>query len=232
MTVDHSTVFALHQRSLGAQDWFEQNHPEFIRENRFFVADTSIRHWDVDTSFEVVSTVLAMNPQFERWLIFGLVDAQSVGAALALDAAGLTDTSYTAPFGAEAARLMWDAGQTSALRSAGTSSTLIFAEPVFFALYAFMMGEAEYDSLWPEWVNCRDGQTFPMRLVPFFWVNQDNYQQVFAWGDVYAGSNIFPEYSKDGIDRDLFSARVRIPDWYRCNQGGCRFCEAAAALDT
>ena len=231
IVIDHSTVFALHQRALGALASLEENYSEYftLGEN-LFVADTSIGMWDIDTSNDVVSAILAMNPQITRWLAFGLVDTQAQGAALALDMAGYEDDSYVSAFGGEGARLMWDAGQSSAWRSAGSSATMVFGEPIFFALYAFMAGHATPETLWPEWVNCADGEVYPSRLIPFFWVTQENYRYVYAWGDVYGGSNLFPEYSREGITHDTFSARVPIPAFYRCHRPGCRFCEAAAEL--
>ena len=220
ITVDHSVIPALHERTLGAYYALEEN-PEwkatFIDSDRYFVADTSISWFDVDTSIDVVTPILATNPHIERWLVFGLVDSQAQGAAIALDNFGLADGSWASSFGAEAARLQWDAGQTTAYRSAGTSATMIFGEPIFFALYAYLRGYTTPEEIWPEWVNPAHGGVYANRIIPFFWIDQDNYQIVYAWGDLYADSNLFPQYAEAGrqanITRNSFDASVPIPPY-------------------
>jgi len=230
--VDFSVAYALHSRTRGARYWLEANHPEFFTDNRFFIADTSIAMWDLDTSNDVVTTVLATNPHIENWLIIGIVESMAQGAALAIDAFGYEDTTFIISFGAEAARVMWDAGQSSAWRAAGSSAFMVVTEPIFFGLYAMMMGEVAPNDIWLEWVDCASGQRFPSRLVPFFFVNQENYRRVFAWSDVYAGADLFPQYAaeRELVDRYTFSARIAVPEVFRCNQPGCRFCEAAREL--
>ena len=216
ITVDHSTVNALHMRALGALNGFnDATDPDltaFVTEDRYFVADTSIGLWsDIEIARDVVSVILTQNPRIERWLVFALVDTQAQGAALALDDFGLADNSWVSAFGGDGARLMWDAGQSSAWRSAGASATTTFGEPIFFALYAFMRGYTTPEEIWPEWVNPADGGVYANRLIPFHWITSDNYRQVWAWGDLYGNSNLFPDYSREGLTRDSFSARVEIP---------------------
>jgi len=226
--VDYSTSFALHQRTQGATEYITTNHPEFINENRFFIADTSISFWDVDTSRDVVSTVLAQNPQLENWIIFGIVESMAQGAALAVDAFGFEDTTYIIAMGAAAAMNMWDAGDSSAWRVAGSNAFPIVAEPAVFSLRALLMGETTPDTIWPEWVNCARGEVYASRLIPIFYLTQENYRQILAWTDVFAGTNIFPEHAhlRADLERDSFSARVRVPNWYRCWVAGCQFCYA------
>ena len=217
IVVDYSVGFALHDRTIGAQTWLEKNHPEFMSDKRFFTADTAIATWDIDTSRDVVTTVLSMNPSIENWLIIGIVESMAQGAAIAVDAFGFTDTTYITAFGAEGARVMWDAGQSSAWRTSGSSAFMVVTEPIFFALYSFMMGEATPDTIWREWVNEAAGETYPSRLVPFFFVTQENYKKVFAWSDVYAGADLFPQYAEERtqVDRNTYSARTAVPEWFK-----------------
>jgi hypothetical protein len=228
--VTHSVSFALHDRVQGAWNFIYNNYPEL--HGRMFWADTSIGFWDIDTSNDVVSAVLAMNPAIERWLVVGAVEGQAQGATLALDGFGFTDTSAVIASGAEAYRRLMDAGQRTAWRTAGSSGFMLNTEPIFFALYAFMMGEATPETIWPEWVNCAQGEVFPLRIVPYYFLTEDTYREFFAWTDVYSGANLFPEYAeyREGLARDSFPTRMAIPSWYRCNAPGCPNCEAAAAI--
>ena len=214
--VDFSVAFPLKQREMGCYDTLMTLAPD-MAENRYFIADTAINTFDVDTSSQVVSTVLSQNPGIEYWLVFAEVDDMAKGAAAALDTMGLTDNSCVMTFGGTGLQIQWDAGVQDAWRAACYLPQTIYAEPIIGALYAFMNGDATPETLWPNWVNANDAGTsgsYASRLLPYYWIEYDNYQTVIRWSDIYAGSDYYPEYSSEGITRDTYSSQVIVPDYY------------------
>lgn len=217
ITVDFSVAFPLKQREMGAYDTLKQIAPDML--DRYWVADTSINTFDVDTSSQVVSTILAQQPDIEYWLVFAEVDDMAKGAAAALDTMGYTDNSVVMTFGGTGLQIQWDEGRQDAWRAACYLPQTIYAEPIIGALYAFMNGDATPDDIWPDWVNVNDcggeGKSYASRLLPFYWIEYDNYKAMIKWSDIYAGSDYFPDYPAEGLTRDSYSSQVVIPDYYK-----------------
>lgn len=217
--VDYSVAAPLHEREVGFKEELQRVAPEIFENDHYFVADTAISMFDIETSQTVVSQVLAANPTIEHWLIFGEVDDMAQGAALAIDQAGLTDTTAIVTFGGTALQVQWDAGQQDAWRAALYLPQTIFAEPIIGALYAFMSGQATPETIWPEWVNknetFEEGKQYATRLLPTYWIEYDNYQHMIRWSDVYSQSDFFPDYPTDGITRDSYSTALVVPDYYK-----------------
>ncbi len=197
ITVDFSVAFPLKQREMGALDTLKTLEPD-MAENRYWVADTAINTFDVDTSSQVVSAILSQHPEIEYWLVFAEVDDMAKGAAAALDSIGLTDNSVVMTFGGTGLQIQWDAGVQDAWRAACYLPQTIYAEPIIGALYAFMNGDATAEDIWPNWVNVNDkggpDHNYASRLLPYYWIEYDNYKAMIKWSDIYAGSNYFPDY--------------------------------------
>lgn len=211
ITVDFSVSPPLHERATGCYNALTALDPSWA--DRYYVADCSISTFDVDTSNTVVSAVLAEHSDIEYWLVFAEIDDMAQGAAAAFDTIGLTDTAAVVTFGGTGLQLQWDAGQQDAWREACYLPQTIYAEPIIFALYAYMNGDITPEDIWPEWVDAHDGG-YAKRLLPAFWITYENYQHVIRWSDIYAGSDYYPAYPSDGITRDDFSTKVNIPASY------------------
>ena len=220
ITVDYTNAPPLHEREMGAFDRLSELNPD-MAENRYFVADTAINFFDADTSQQVVSAVLSMNPQIQYWLVFAEIDDMAQGAAAALELAGLTDTAWVSAFGGSALVNQWDSGVESAWRSVYFLPQTIFTEPVICSLYAFMNGDATPETIFPEWHNVHEDKyygDFSTRLLPFYEIRYGeylNYKHMLAWSDVYANSNIYPNYPREGIDRNAYPNSVPVPDSYK-----------------
>ena len=216
ITVDFSVAPPLHDRERGAFDTLSTLQPD-MAENRYWVADTSINTFDVDTSSQVVSAVLSQHPEIEYWLVFAEVDDMAKGAAAALDSMGLTDNSCVMTFGGTGLQIQWDADVQDAWRAACFLPQTIYAEPIIGALYAFMNGDATPDTLWPDWVNASDkggpDHNYASRILPYYWIEYDNYKAMLKWSDIYAGSDFF-DYPTEGLDVNSYSARVAVPNYY------------------
>jgi len=216
IVVDFSGVQALHDRAEGAREALEKLDPD-MEANRYFPADTADTFFDADSSREVVSKILAENPGITYWLVFAEIDDMAIGAAEALEAAGLTDTSFVSAFGGTPLLQQWEAGIQTAWKSAQFLPQVIYTEPIFGALYAFMNGYATPESIYPEWKNVHESTrygSYATRLLPWYEMTYDNYKHLLEWSDVYADSNIF-DFPDDGIDRDDFDVFIPVPDNYK-----------------
>ena len=208
--VDMTISPVLHERCEGFRQSLEEVDPSFL--DRFYIADCSIASFDVDTSNTVVSAILAEHPEIEYWLIFGEIDDMCMGAAAALENVGLEDQGACVTFGGTALQNQWDSGVTSAWVAACYLPPVIYNEPIFGALYLFMQGEMTPEEIWPEWKDEAEPE-YAKRMLPAFWIYQENYQHMIEWADVYAGSDFYP-YDSTGITRNDFTTHVDVPASY------------------
>jgi ABC-type sugar transport system substrate-binding protein len=214
--VDFSTVQALHERQVGAyEEWVELTG---LADN-FITLDGASGGMDADTARNLVQPILSTNTNYDRWLIMAAFDDYAPGCAAAVDSLGMADVANVTTIGGTALVTQWDAGgDMPGYRTSYHISATMEIEPVLGALYAFMAGYATPENIWPQWVNVNDhgleNQSYASMLVPLFWITKDNYQQYFAWSDVYTGANEYPNYSKDGITRETYSAIAPVPDRY------------------
>ncbi len=217
--VDFSTSPPLATRQVGFYETLIAHDPTIA--DRYWVADTAIGTFDLDTSNTVMSAVLAEHPEYEYWMVFGETDTQSQGAAVAFDTAGLTDTCATVTFGGTGLQLQWDAGIQDSWVAACYLPQTIYAEPIIGALYAYMIGQTTPEEIWPEWY--KEGEAYAMRGLPAFWIEYGTYKHVIKWSDIYAGSNYYADYPAEfngqPITRDDFSVRVAIPEGYAGYEG-------------
>jgi len=221
-TVDFSTSPPLHARETGFYDTIVAHDATIA--DRYWVADTAIGTFDLDTSNTVMSAVLAEHPEYEYWMVFGETDTQSQGAAVAFDTAGLTDTCATVTFGGTGLQLQWDAGIQDSWVAACYLPQTIYAEPIIGALYAFMTGQATPETIYEDWIPVDEVAPYAMRSLPAFWIEYGTYKHVIKWSDIYAGSNFYAdypaEYNGQPITRDDFSTSVNIPaEGFRGSQG-------------
>jgi hypothetical protein len=107
----------------------------------------------------------------------------------------------------------WNAGEITDFKASFTSIGVIYAEPIFFGLYAMVHGDATPETLWaPEWVNKSRGETYAQLLLPTIILEYENYQYYFDWVNNYVGLQLtnYPVTSTP----DMFSTRVNPPPSY------------------
>jgi hypothetical protein len=216
LSIDMALSPPLHQRVTGAmQAWTAAGVPEANQ----FVADVG-GDMTLDAAQNVATAQLTTNAQFDHWLILGVIDDFAQGAANALENLGLSDNACVVTVGGTMLRTAWDEGRTSAWRYAYTTPNAIYGEPIFFALYAFMSGQAKPETIWPSWINHNAesvkyfGDTYAQLLLPSYWMDHETYKTLHAWADVYAQDNSYG-YPTEGITRDQYPSRVAIPDYYK-----------------
>jgi ABC-type sugar transport system substrate-binding protein len=212
---DMTTSFPLHQRVEGSQAaWAAAGGPA----ENFMIVDTDMT---TQTTQNVVEAQIALNPQLEYWLIIGVVEDVADGAANAIDNVfGNPDNACIATVGGKKLATKWDEGIESAWRYVLDTPTPVYAEALFFALYAFVNGDATPETIWPSWVDHNPasvpffGETYAQLRLPSVFQDHDNYKRMLTWANLYTESSIYP-YNEPGVTLDDFPGRGTIPDSYK-----------------
>lgn len=207
---DYSYALPLNERAIGAAEyWTSQGYPE----SGAIIADTVAIGLSAEAARTLTAQTVSEHPEYKYWLVCAILEDFAQGAAQALEESGLTDNACVAAIGGEQLRMQWDAGAQNAWRFAYTIQAGISAEPIFFALYAFMSGQATPETIWPSWVNYSDtryGTTYAQLSPITHWIDSGNYKRFFAWSDVYTLTDEYG-YDKTGISRTDFPSRAPAP---------------------
>jgi hypothetical protein len=215
--VTMSTSPPLQQRADGAKEaWLAAGYPEA----NFVMADVG-GDMTVQAAQNVVESNIALNPHLEYWLIAAAIEDFADGAANAIDNVfGSPDNAAIATIGGKKLATKWDEGIESAWRYVLDTPTPIYAEPLFFALYAFVNGDATPETIWPSWVDRNPasvpffGDTYATLLLPSIFQDHDNYKQMLTWANLYTRSSIYP-YNEPGVTANDFPSRAAIPESYK-----------------
>ena len=220
--VDYSVVPEISVRIDGALSVISEEYPGIIgpdfvdrlnNSGRYYHADTIVGNLDATTAYQVSGAVLATNPQIKYWLIVGCVDDFADGAVTAAMDAGLAGNTVAISMGGPGLFAQWDSGEVTDFKGTLTSIGVIYAEPIFFGLYALVTGDATEETLWvPEWVNKSRGETYAQLLLPTIILEHDTYEYYFDWVNNYIGLPL-TNYSARSTP-DMFSTRVNPPPAY------------------
>jgi ABC-type sugar transport system substrate-binding protein len=210
-----STSPPLQERVIGAEqtwkDWGGSS-------ENFFIADTVSTGMNLQGGIDATGPIVSKNSHIKHWLIVGNTDDMAQGASAVITQQGLVDSSCVVTFGGSSLLTQWDGGQYDAFRYGLFAGPLMYSEPLTGALCAILNGWATPDSIWPSWVKWDDhgidGHTYSQLRLPTTWISKDDYKHFLAWTDIYANANIYPNYPKEGISRDDFSAFVQVPSNY------------------
>ena len=218
--VDFSIVPEISVRIDGALTVINEAYPGIVDQidrltnsGRYFHADTIVGNLDATTAYQVSGAILSTNPDIKYWLIVGTVDDFADGAVTAAMDAGLEGRVVAISMGSPGLVAQWNAGEITDFKASFTSIGVIYAEPIFFGLYAMVHGDATPETLWaPEWVNKSRGETYAQLLLPTIILEYENYQYYFDWVNNYVGLQLtnYPVTSTP----DMFSTRVNPPPSY------------------
>lgn len=218
LMADYSTSPPLHERVIGSKEAFLAAGG---KEENFIVADlvSSSAGMTMQAGMDVCGPAVSNHPEIKYWVGNGLFDDVAQGAAAVLDQQGLTDTSCICVFGGSGLIAQFDAGQQDAFRYAIFTAQTLYGEPIIGAVYAYLMGWATPDSIWPSWVKYDDkgagDHTYSQLRLPTEPLEYENYKQYLAWTDLVAHSNIYG-YSQEGITEDMYSKFVdEVPAEYK-----------------
>lgn len=218
LMADYSTSPPLHERVIGSKEAFLAAGG---KEENFIVADlvSSTAGMTMQAGMDVCGPAVSNHPEIKYWIGNGLFDDVAQGAAAVLDQQGLTDTSCICVFGGSGLIAQFDAGQQDAFRYAIFTAQTLYGEPIIGAVYAYLMGWATPDSIWPSWVKYDDkgegDHTYSQLRLPTEPLEYETYKQYLAWTDLVARSNIYG-YSQEGITEDMYSKFVdEVPAEYK-----------------
>lgn len=218
LMADYSTSPPLHERVIGSKEAFLAAGG---KEENFIVADlvSSTAGMTMQAGMDVCGPAVSNHPEIKYWVGNGLFDDVAQGAAAVLDQQGLTDTSCICVFGGSGLIAQFDAGQQDAFRYAIFTAQTLYGEPIIGAVYAYLMGWATPDSIWPSWVKYDDkgegDHTYSQLRLPTEPLEYETYKQYLAWTDLVARSNIYG-YSQEGITEDMYSKFVdEVPAEYK-----------------
>jgi ABC-type sugar transport system substrate-binding protein len=199
--VTMSTIPQLNDRVPAEKDVWLKNFPDL--EKNFMIADCVITgKLDADTTYNLISPMMAKNAQYDYWLIAGSQDDWCDGAARAAESMGKADKSVVITMGGTGLIAHWDANEDSCWKAAIFTAQPVYSEPIFMALYAFMNGDATPESIWPEWVDHSKGEKYASMLMTSYTLTKDNYKEYMEWVDKYTGANLSP-YDKEYKDTDF-----------------------------
>ena len=190
MSIDFSLSPQIHERTEGALAVFLENG---YSEDNFVHADgASTGMLNADTGYNLSGPEFAANPEIEYWLITACLDDYADGAIRAAEQAGIDANCIATTCGGSGLIAHWDAGEESAWKSAVYCAQTLFAEPIFFGLYAFMNGEATPETLWADWIDTANGYSYAYLGLPTYVIEVDTYKEYMEWVDSYTGINWSP----------------------------------------
>jgi ABC-type sugar transport system substrate-binding protein len=143
-----------------------------------------------DDSRNAVVSIVSAHPEFDYWLVYGVIETMALGAASGLEEQGIdTDHCAAAYMGGNGAEIQWAQGQDTAVKYVLDVPTIIYAEPLFFTVYAFVNGGATPETIYPSWRNPDPyyGQRYAMLTLAPLWKDATNYNDIAAWANAYIG---------------------------------------------
>jgi len=218
LALNFSVSPPLAEREMGARDIFLEVTGSL---DHYFEADCVGIGLNMQGGMDASAPIISMNSQYKGWLVMGLIDDTSQGAAAIISQQGLEEMSCVATFGGSGLIRQWDGGQHDAFRYALYAGPLLYSEAVSGAVYAYLMGWTTPEEIWPSWIHPTDhggaGKSFSQFRLPTTWMTPDNYKRYLAWCDIYAGGNAYPEYPRDGITASTYTPHAPIPKGFSGN---------------
>jgi hypothetical protein len=213
ISMSFSTSPPLVERVVGAKQVWDEKGITAIENKNYFVVDTSSTGLTLQGGLDAVGPIISTHTEFKHWLVMGLIDDLCQAAASIIDQQGLTEGSCSVAFGGSGLVAQWDGGQLDSARYALYTANNLYSEPILGAVYAYLMGWATPDTIWPSWVKWDDhggdGHTYPQLRLPTVWLEPDDYKHYLEWSDWYAKAD---EYKYDvPVAPDDYSPFIDVP---------------------
>ena len=213
LAVDMSSSFPLHERVIGCKEVWAEYAPGL--EKNFFVADAVVGKLDSTTGYQVAGAILTTQPQIKNWLIFGVMDDVTDGAASAAMDAGLADVTVAATMGGPGLIRQWDAGESTPWKMALYTAAELAVMPNLCAVYSYIFGWNDPSTIWqPEWVNKSNNEQYAFYISACMAMTEDNYQHYLKWVDLVTDLNNY-SYNVPNVGRNDFTAWRDPPAYYK-----------------
>jgi ABC-type sugar transport system substrate-binding protein len=213
ITLDFSIAYQLSLRATSAAAQWRDVHGG--TDDNTFIGDPG-QMMATDDSRNAIVSIVSAHPEFDYWLVYGVIETMALGAASGLEEQGIdTDHCAATYMGGNSSEIQWAQGQDTAVKYVLDTPTIIYAEPLFFTVYAYVNGDATPETIYPSWRNPDPyfGTQYAMLLLSVFWKDPTNYNDIAAWANDYIGYDYYPvsETSKP-ITKDSYQLYVAPPD--------------------
>jgi ABC-type sugar transport system substrate-binding protein len=198
----------IHDRIRGGQDTWAALYPEYT--DNFFIVDCITGSLSSSTAYQLCGALLPTKPQFKYWLGVSAMDDLADGFASAAIDAGMSDSAVTTCVGGTSLIIQWDSGEDTPWKAALMAGQTVFSEPMMGSLYAQMMGWAQMEDLWPEFIDHSTGEKYASFLLTSNMLTIENYQRYLEWLDLYTGIDMY-QYDVQNLTIDEFTVRRPPP---------------------
>jgi ABC-type sugar transport system substrate-binding protein len=174
-TIDNSTQPNAGQRCEGAEVAWTEGFPDFPQDKMMRADVAADSGQGADAAFNQISSMIAANPQVKTWVIVPAVEDYGVGAARALEAAGLDTSSIIVGIGGERAVEEWDGGLTKCWYASVYYEAKDCATLIIQGLLDVIQNGTDLKDLYPEFKE--DGQDYAAAKFTGRMVTPDNYKE-------------------------------------------------------
>lgn len=150
-----------------------------IPEGNVYTADCAAEATSDDNteaSYNQVSALLSAHPEIESWIIMGTVDSYAMGAARAVESAGLEDSTILVSAGGELAIQEWANGTGDVWKATCYYDAMDFAEALVEGMLAITRDGQAATDIYADYLE--DGQTYAAVEISGTMCTPETYEEV------------------------------------------------------
>ena len=152
-----------------------------IPEVNVFTADCAAEASSTDNteaSYNQVSAIISAHPEITAWVVMGSVDSYAMGAARAIEAAGVQDNTILVSAGGELAIKEWDNGAASEWKATCYYDAMDIAEYMVEGMLEIKRGGKTAEEIYPDFKQ--NGQEYSAVEISGTMATPDNYKEVVS----------------------------------------------------
>lgn len=177
-TIDNTTQPNAGQRCEGAEAAWLEGFPNFPQEQIIRADVAADSSQGADAAFNQISSLVAANPQYKTWVVVPAVEDYGVGAARAVEAAGLDGSTIIVGIGGERAVEEWEGGLTKCWYASVYYEAKDCATLIIEGLMDVIKNGKDPKDLYPEFKE--DGQDYAAAKFTGRIVTPDNYKEYIS----------------------------------------------------
>ena len=190
ITVTLSVSADIQRRIDGFYAEYSALFPE-LAETNYFAGDTlpgGLSAWvSAQGGYDQVAAIVAANPQFEGWLVFGGIENYASGAQTLLTEYGLDTSSIVTAISASMMMDEYDQCIMTCWRASFDTPQQEWGSFIMHGLIALIDGRATPETLWEDYKE--DGDTYATVHLPFTTVTYDMYTEYQDYLGSYMADN-------------------------------------------
>lgn len=150
-----------------------------ILEDNVFIADCAAEASSSDNteaSYNQVSAILSAHPEISSWIVMGSVDSYAMGAARAIEAAGLQDKAILVSAGGELAIQEWANDSAPEWKATCYYDAMDFANQMVAGMLEIVRDGKTSSEIYEDFLE--EGQEFAAVQISGNMATPDNYEEV------------------------------------------------------